>query len=949
MRFITDFHIHSKYSLATSKFADIPNLDYWAKLKGVQVLGTGDCIHPKYLEEIKTQLEYNDNGLFTVKKNFKIANAPKKLDKPTHFMLTTEISNIYKKNGKTRKVHNLCILPTIEAADKLQKKLDKIGNIASDGRPILGLDSKILLEIVLETNEKSFLIPAHIWTPWFSVLGSKSGFDNIEECYEDLTPEIFALETGLSSDPPMNWACSFLDNFRLISNSDAHSPEKIGREANIFDCEKSYNGIYNALKYDTGFIGTIEFFPQEGKYYDNGHRKCNICFNPLETIQHQGICPVCNTQLTKGVMYRVAELADRDNVNQAKNKKKFYSITSLPDLVSEITGKGIKSKATQLEYFKILNLIGSDFHTLLFSSLKKIHNKYGYVLAEGIRRIRAAEVNIKHGFDGQFGAIKAFKSPLEITEIQHISLFESDENKIAEKRSQKQKLHFDIKKFQAETNKQKNKKKELIDFSKYIDMTESQKTIINHKDGSMMVIAGPGTGKTSVLVERIAMLVRNGVKDSSILALTFTNKACEEIHERLITKILSFNTNITTFHKLALKIIKNDLKLTARTEGFKIVEKHGSADDNSFDLEQLITEAIHILQLYKNKVAPFPDNKHCFKYILIDEFQDINEAQYKLIKLLLPAKNPNLFVIGDPDQAIYGFRGSDVKFIQELKIDYPTIKTIKLQKSYRCPSNILKMAAQALNKNDCLEGHDFNIKTDITECTSSKSEAIFIAKKIETMLGGLKSLTVSNTQQLQSLASIAILCRTPHLFAPIIEALNKYSIPYKIIGEAPFYKQKKFAKMLEQLNFEELKKVKEFKQLTTKFQNKKALLEAIALRTAIDEYDIKEEAVTIMTMHASKGLEFECVFIPACEESILPFEFFKKKNEYEIKEEERLFYVAATRTKKYLFLSHAKKRFFNHRLLTLAKSSILDRFEKNLIKSLKIKENPQKKQIEFLF
>jgi uncharacterized protein (TIGR00375 family) len=330
-------------------------------------------------------------------------------NKNTYLMLTAEISSIYKKNGKVRKVHNLCILPDFQSAEKFQKRLEKVGNIRSDGRPILGLDSRNLLEILLEVSPDAYMIPAHIWTPWFSVLGSKSGFDTIEECYGDLSNHIFALETGLSSDPDMNYTCSFLDKYRLVSNSDAHSPEKLGREANIFDCELSYQGIRDALKYDNGFKGTIEFFPQEGKYFYDGHRKCGICWTPKETLAHQGICPVCGKQVTVGVMNRVFELADRKDIANHKSKQTFSSITSLPAVISEILKARVTTKKVQTKYYDVLNAIGSDFYTLLFADIDEIKAKGGELLAEGIKRMRAGNVSITEGYDGEFGTITMFK------------------------------------------------------------------------------------------------------------------------------------------------------------------------------------------------------------------------------------------------------------------------------------------------------------------------------------------------------------------------------------------------------------------------------------------------------------------------------------------------------------------------------------------------------------
>ena len=292
-------------------------------------------------------------------------------------MLGGEISNIYKRGDRTRKVHNVVFAPSFDAVERLQARLEKIGNIRSDGRPILGLDSRDLLEIVLDTDPACHLIPAHIWTPWFSLLGSKSGFDSVAECFADLTPHIFALETGLSSDPPMNWRVSGLDRYTLVSNSDAHSPEKLGREATLFDCELAYGALFEALKYagrlpspahgsggraslawGEGYLGTIEFFPEEGKYHFDGHRACGIVWDPPTTRAHNEICPVCGKPVTVGVMHRVEALADRPEGFRPAGPRPFYSLIPLPELLGEVYGVGASSKQVQAEYFKLLAASG---------------------------------------------------------------------------------------------------------------------------------------------------------------------------------------------------------------------------------------------------------------------------------------------------------------------------------------------------------------------------------------------------------------------------------------------------------------------------------------------------------------------------------------------------------------------------------------------------------------
>ncbi|MDP6111674.1 MAG: endonuclease Q family protein, partial [Planctomycetota bacterium] len=352
--FIADVHLHSRYSRATSKNLDLENLNYWAQLKGVTVVGTADFTHPEWFAVLEEQLEEAEPGLYKLRDEYSRPleeTLPSTCRGDVRFMLTVEISSIYKKNDKTRKVHNVVFMPSLAAAASFSAELAKIGNIKSDGRPILGLDCRDLLEIVLETHPDAFLVPAHIWTPHFAVLGAASGFETLEECYEELTPHIFAVETGLSSDPPMNWLLSQLDRYTLISNSDAHSPPKLMREANMFETELSYYGIRKA--WETGdpdvWKGTIEFFPEEGKYHLDGHRKCEERMTPEETAASDGRCPTCGKKVTVGVFNRVHTLADRPVGSQRENGSPFKHLVPLPEVIGQVFQVGDKSKRVQAE------------------------------------------------------------------------------------------------------------------------------------------------------------------------------------------------------------------------------------------------------------------------------------------------------------------------------------------------------------------------------------------------------------------------------------------------------------------------------------------------------------------------------------------------------------------------------------------------------------------------
>lgn len=414
MRFYADLHIHSYYSRATSKQLNLEYLYYWAQLKGIQVVGTGDCVHPGWLKELQEKLEPAEEGLFRLKTAYA---DPMKKQLPAacrgevRFMLTVEISSIYKRLDKVRKVHNCIFLPSFKAAEKLQARLEAIGNIKSDGRPILGLDSRDLLEIVLETDPLAYLIPAHIWTPWFAVLGSSSGFDRVEDCFADLTKHIFAVETGLSSDPLMNWRLKQLDPYVLVSNSDAHSPAKLGREATLYDTELSYSAIYRALSNpkDKGLIGTVEFFPEEGKYHYDGHRICQARLHPKETIKNKGLCPVCAKPVTVGVMARVEQLADRPEGEKPPRWRPYFNLIPLPEIIAQ--AKGVASsdgKSVQELYQRMLFQLGNELFILQDAPLKKIQEVAGDLVGRGIGCMREGRVHIAAGYDGEYGTLHLF-------------------------------------------------------------------------------------------------------------------------------------------------------------------------------------------------------------------------------------------------------------------------------------------------------------------------------------------------------------------------------------------------------------------------------------------------------------------------------------------------------------------------------------------------------------
>ncbi|MBN2032121.1 MAG: hypothetical protein JW836_02510 [Deltaproteobacteria bacterium] len=408
MKFIADLHIHSHFSRATSQDLVPEMLSVWAQKKGVKVIGTGDFTHPGWLEELREKLVESERGFYRLRPDLEKALealVPPSCRSATRYIPSGEISCIYKRAGKTRKVHNLVLMPDFEAVAKLNDRLSRIGNLRSDGRPILSLDSRDLLEIVLEISDRSFFIPAHIWTPWFSLFGSKSGFDTIVECFGDLTDHIYALETGLSSDPFMNRRLSALDPYLLVSNSDAHSPAKLGREANLFETEMDYDRLLQAMKHKAGFEGTIEFFPEEGKYHLDGHRKCRTRLYPEQTGKRKGLCPVCGKPLTVGVLHRVYELSDRKIPCGASP---FWSLIPLLEILSEVLDCGPSSKKAVALYEDLLARLGPEIEILMRTSLDDINRAGGPVLAEAVLRMRENRVYKEEGYDGEYGVIRLF-------------------------------------------------------------------------------------------------------------------------------------------------------------------------------------------------------------------------------------------------------------------------------------------------------------------------------------------------------------------------------------------------------------------------------------------------------------------------------------------------------------------------------------------------------------
>jgi len=951
MLYYTDLHIHSKYSRATSKSCNLEELALWAKKKGLSLISTGDFTHPAWFKEIREKLVEFDDGTFRLKPE--IERELFKGEEPVKFILSVEISTIYKKGDKTRKVHHVVFAPNLKTAENFRNKLDAIGNINSDGRPILGLDSRNLLETVLESGENAYIIPAHIWTPWFSVLGSKSGFDSIEECYEDLSDHIFAVETGLSSDPEMNWHVSKLDRFRLISNSDAHSPSKLAREATVFDHNPNYYSMMNALKTGNGYAGTVEFFPEEGKYHEDGHRKCNVCMSPEETKKLGGICPVCGKPMTIGVSYRVHELSDRKEIIAPPSTAgKVFSLVPLQEIISEVLGVGPASKSAVLEYERLINKFGSELAILQDIPVDEI-SKASSLLGEGISRLRKGKV-IKHaGYDGEYGVIRLFEDG-EIKKKNYVNLKFKLDLPAEEIRAEKTEKDTD--------EKQKKPKKCGLD--------EYQQNAIENPAKQLLISAGPGSGKTTVLTNRIAyMISKLNLSPENFLAITFTRRAAAEMRERL--ERLSVDTkliNIHTFHSLCLSFLKENYAKVGLNQDFAVVSEEEKALckdekflENALSFDDLITLGVKLLE-ENGDVLEFYRNK--FKYVSVDEYQDIDENQYKLIRLLVP-EDGNIFVIGDANQAIYGFRGGSAGFFNNFAEDYPQAEVINLKNNYRSTKSIVDASNQMLETFNIVSKWDKPYeKITIHTAPTDRAEAEFVASTIEKLIGGhtffsIDSERASGEECNYSFSDFAILYRTSAQLAPLIEALKRTGMPFMKCSNDLLCEKKEIRELINRLSDEKSVEEQitelglEYKEqiedyvlryltnLASEHNSRAEFLHEVSLLTEADVVDKRADRIKLMTLHSSKGLEFKCVFITGLEEEILPL--YRAKEQPEIEEERRLLYVGMTRAKERLFLTHAEKRRWMGQTKNLAISPFLAKIKEDLLKLSKFEKEYKEK------
>ncbi len=1032
MKLITDLHIHSHYSLATSKQLAPEYLDLWGKMKGVQVIASGDFTHPGWISELRKKIEPAEAGLFQLKKEYEIEPALHRFRSAeyfTRFILSAEISTIYKKKGKVRKIHSVVLAPDFTTVEKIQQKLVNIGgNITSDGRPILGLDARDLLELCLDVSEDIFFIPAHIWTPWFSVLGAKSGFDSIEECFEDLTPHITAVETGLSTNAPMNWMCSFLDKYTLLSNSDAHSPEKLGRNANIMDCDLSYDGIIQSItdKNDNQFLGTIDMYPQEGKYHYDGHRKCGIRYDPVQTLEHHGLCEKCGRRITVGVMNRIVQLSDRENLQERPNRKPFHSIIPLKEILSEITGVGPNTKTVSKKYNEVLMQLGCELDILLNIPVENIEKNSDAILAEAVRRMRSKEVFIREGFDGEYGTVTVFR-PGELEQDRNApKLFPEAVKEEKPVYKSKNLLNFSLEKFHELSQDNRSVQEEKISYVKP-ELNSDQQQAVEETKKTCLVLAGPGTGKTKTLVSKIVYLLRNNLfKADQILGITFTNKAAGEMKERLTTILKPDidKPNIMTFHKLGLNLLRDNPAIFGYADDFTVIDEDeqevilkkniavekrkaktirqqislfkqkgiplSEYEENIFkDYQQILKNSniLDIDDLIYLVVKKLRENKefqqrlqHKFRYILVDEFQDINQSQFDLIRLITGENN--LFAIGDANQSIYGFRGADVTFIRNFRQHFPKAGIINFQTSYRCSTNILSASVDVIRENP-LKGLHKGVKIRIHQAATEHSEAEYIARKIESLAGGFRFFSMDSnvTDGYEeghefALNDVVVLCRTKAMMPALTTAFNNHAIPHEVIDNRPFFKEKPVSqildvyKVLNNAGYGQLKEidpeilkairlaespevvitniventlpeidinnkaVRRLLDMAKRYPEHGDFMQNIVLGINEDFYSQKTDNVKIMTLHASKGLEFKYVFIAGCENKLLPFTLYKNlKTDYN--EERRLFYVGMTRSKAYLHLTHAKKRNIRGVIYQMSPSPFLEVIKRELLKEEK--------------
>jgi DNA helicase II / ATP-dependent DNA helicase PcrA len=1081
--FHADLHIHSKYSRACSRDCDIPHLAAGALRKGISVVGTGDFTHPAWADELKDSLVPAEAGLLRLRPDLERdvrRRVPAACEQPVRFMLSVEISTIYRGAERTRKVHHLIYAPTFEAAGQITASLAKIGNLASDGRPILGLDSRDLLEITLDGGPGCYLVPAHIWTPWFAVLGSRSGFDTVADCYGDLAGEIFAVETGLSSDPRMNWMCSSLDAYQLVSNSDAHSPPMLGREATTFTGAMDFFAIAEALRAGDGLGGTIEFYPEEGKYHLDGHRKCGIRFEPQQTRESDGACPQCHKPLTVGVLHRVAELADRPDGYRPDGAADFNNLVPLAEIISEILSVGPKSKSVNYVIDRLVAAFGPELAILQEVPADDLGVIGGSALTEAMTRLRRGEVIKEAGYDGEYGRVRLFQPG----ELGHgDALFDLPASSpAAGKNNAAGRGHLAHGAAPPEDDGTltgpggpggagpsgmltgpggagaggPGRTAGAGDVAPRLDRSDDRLqagtadgTLLGGLDeeqraaaqagGPLMVIAGPGTGKTRTLTHRIAwQITEGGIPPYRFLALTFTRRAAGEMQHRLAALLRRGGSGpaadvlVTTFHGLALRLLgeyreKADLppgfrvadeaaRLEAAAnvagserDGRRLIAALGTGhrlDDGTLagdraalraelaarglaDVDELIGRAARLLRDEPAVTAALRDR---WPWISVDEYQDLDEDQHVLLRQLA-GEGAGLTVIGDPDQAIYGFRGADVGFFLRFGEDYPAARTTFLTRNYRSGPSIVRAALQAIAPATLVPGRRLDAVSRpraapgvqqgssgatmppgppgpaivFHEAASEQAEGSWIAGEIDRLIGGssFHSLDTGRVDARQrhaalSLSDIAVLYRTDAQAAPLVQALTRAGLPFQKRSHDRLSRRPGVRDIVREIRLAEpvtsddagtaaggqevSRRLRAAVRRLTALMPGSApsavdilaagevlaplasrcgddaelFLTEISLGGEADAIDPRADAVSLLTLHAAKGLEFGVVFIAGCERGLLPLwrpgaipaprPGQPEGPATDMAEERRLLFVGMTRARARLFLTCAGHR-----------------------------------------
>ncbi|HEY6746012.1 MAG TPA: UvrD-helicase domain-containing protein, partial [Mycobacteriales bacterium] len=1025
MRFVADLHVHSRYSRACSRDCDLEHLAWWAARKGLGLVGTGDLCHPAWAAEIRDKLVPAEPGLFRLRPDLErdvLASLPASVRNPVRFQLSVEISTIYKRGEKTRKVHHLLYAPDLGVAAELTRRLERIGNLASDGRPILGLDSRDLLETLLSSGDGGYLVPAHVWTPWFAALGSKSGFDSVADCYADLADHIFAIETGLSSDPAMNHRVSSLDRYRLVSNSDAHSPPALGREATVLSCDLSYEGVRGALETGVGLAGTIEFFPEEGKYHLDGHRTCDVRLEPEETRARDGRCPVCAKPVTVGVLHRVAALADRPVGHAPAGAPGWRCLVQLPQVVGELIGVGPKSKAVEAAVSRLVDRLGPELAILQDVPLDAVAAVGPPGLDEALRRLRAGEVVLEGGYDGEYGVVRLFE-PKEIADLRpggSDTLFDLPEPALVPAPAgvvpEAVALFAEPERVvPVQVRPEPAAGPASVLGSRpgsVLDGLDDEQRVAAEAAGPVLVVAGPGTGKTRTLTTRIAHLVgERGVPAEEVLALTFTRRAAGELAERLAA-LLPRTPLVTTFHGLGLRILREqaarlglpgDVRVVDEAERLalareamgdgapardvrrlldhvSVLARDPAAHDPELagplaryragkrarglvDLDDLLARPVALLAAEPELAA---DYRRRWPHVSVDEYQDVDPAQYALLRLLVPPDG-DLCVIGDPDQAIYSFRGADVGFFLRFTADFPGAREVRLTRNYRSTATVVDAALAVVAPATLVPGRtltavapgDGPAHVTLHSAADEAAEAAFVVGTIERVLGGsdltalLRGAADPWHDAVHSYADFAVLYRTDAQSAALVDALEAAGVPYQKrshhrLGDQPGVRdllgvlredlvraagdprpvlarvraaaqvaidraggltflpptqpaeetaagpgeigadrwslltpataRAAAAARSEGDPAQRVADLRAAVELLTPLAERAGadagrFLADLALGAEVDLWDPRADRVSLLTLHASKGLEFPVVFVVGCEDGLLPMRF----------------------------------------------------------------------------